>query len=293
MGNALARPADIAVGKKQSLDRALVKRENIIQGLLPPGFPFAKLRALAFASFSKTPFLLKCTEESILGSLIEAAKLGLEPDTGAQLCHLIPYKGKCTLQMGFRGLMHLAQRAHGKLLEFGSAVVYANDEFEHVDFPPKLHHKALRTGDRGAYVAAYAFAGFPDGRRVFRVCYADEILKIKSSAVSRANGRPIPWTNPDHEPAMWEKTVLKRLCKFLPLPESTYAEAVGRAVMLDDAADDGRPQKMEQSWENLEDDAAAITVEQVPPEPSGDEKCPACKRGVTDHAEGCPEDVPL
>ena len=44
-----------------------------------------------------------------------------------------------------------------------------------------------------------------------------------------------PWIDPDYEPEMWRKTILRRLCKQVP-----KSAAMSVALALDDAADRGR-----------------------------------------------------
>src|SRR5690348_17232438 len=65
---------------------------------------------LAVFEFSQNEWLRRCTPESVYGSLILAAQIGLEPGGIKGEAYLVPFKGKCTLIPGWRGLVKLALR---------------------------------------------------------------------------------------------------------------------------------------------------------------------------------------
>lgn len=256
MTNALANPQQRTRNVMIAVRDKLESKKKVLSTLLPREITPERMTALVLTSFQKNPSLLECSVESILGCVYESAKLGLEPDTGAQLAHMIPYKGKATLQIGFRGMAMLARRAMGKDVAMGGDCVRAQDLFEHENFPPSLRHSIqrvdgipMRDEQRGEIVASYAWVRWPNGHTQYRVCYRDELDRAR--AASRAKGGP--WTQwPDQ---MAIKTAKKRLCKDLPLPDS-----VGHAIMLDDAAEDGRDQKMDATWEGLPEETIEAEV---------------------------------
>jgi recombination protein RecT len=70
--------------------------------------------------------LQKCTPESILGSALMAAALDLSVDPNLGEAHLVPYKDRCTLQIGYVGLAQLAMRS-GQYKNLGWKVVYEGE----------------------------------------------------------------------------------------------------------------------------------------------------------------------
>jgi recombination protein RecT len=288
MTNALATPVQRTRAAAKLISEELAKKSTTLRHLLPPGVSPDRLRTLVLTSFSKNPRLMECDVQSILGAVYECAKLGLEPDTGTQECHLIPYKGRATFQLGFRGMVKLARRALGDATPIWSGHVRAGDHFVHHETPPTLEHSRMMVEreedgtmwkvpaterERGPLIAAYACARFSDGFILPRVCYEDEIKRARKASKAKDG----PWVH--HEAAMWEKTAVKRLCKLLPLPEY-----VGRAIELDDAADDSRDQGFSAKWENLEREDERSLPDYI----EGDAICSICGRSG-EHAEGCPD----
>lgn len=238
--NALAVPADRAKQQLKTIAHELERKRGFLQAMLPKEITPERLRALVLTCFQRNPKLLTCSVPSILAAVYEAAKIGLEPDTVGQECHLIPYKDKATFQLGFKGAMKLARRA-GDVRQIWSEHVCSKDIFDYeLGVEPKLHHKRAAGNNRGELTHAYACARFSDGYVQFRVVDSEEVERVKKTVKAKASGTP--WDT--HEPAMWEKTAIKRLCKFLPMPDSA-----ARAIQLDDLAESGQTQNLEQSWE--------------------------------------------
>src|SRR5882724_3877261 len=98
------------------------EQKNAIAALLPKYLPaerFLSLCQLAEKSYA----LRECTPQSILNCLIQAAEMGLEPNTPLQHCFLIPFRNArlnktfATLVIGWRGLVHRAAMASGARVE--------------------------------------------------------------------------------------------------------------------------------------------------------------------------------
>lgn len=209
-----------------------------------------KRRAERFARVALTAVrnnvkLAQCSQESFAAALMNCSALDLEPNTPQQLAHLIPYKGECTFQIGYPGLMELAYRT-GKVLSFNADVVYRkeveNGLFRYTKgIKPIIHHEFDILGDlrEGEIVAAYASVEMKDGSNLFRVVDRKDIARAKKSSQS-AQSEYSPW-NTDPE-SMWIKTAIKRLCKFLPRTEQLSA-----AIDLDEKAERGESQLPEVS----------------------------------------------
>lgn len=179
----------------------------------------------------KQPRVLECSKESIAKCLLDCANLGLLPDGTLGTAYLVPYKTTCTLIIGYRGMIELARRS-GELTKIEARVVREGDVFE-VSFgtSPTLKHVPDFKGaaDR-PIVAVYAIAKFHNGQEQAEVMGIGEVEAIRKRSRAADSG---PWVSDFAE--MAKKTVVRRLCKYLPLtPElATAFEAEDREVIAD------------------------------------------------------------
>ena len=282
MSNALAKPGELANGVMAEVSRALEANKATLAALLPREITPERLKALTLTSLRKTPALLRCDPKSILSCVYEAAKLGLQPDTATADCHIIPRKGQATFQLGYKGMMKLARRA-APGIPIKAEHVCEGDNFtweEGID--PILRHRRAEAGERGKVTHAYAIATLPSGEKVFKVIDADDIARARKTSMTRREVSP--WTH--HEGAMWEKTAIRRLMKTMPLDDPAAAERLYRAIDLDTALDDDRPQEL---GDDLPLDGEIIDAESTEREPD-EWQCPACRtRDDAKHAPDCPE----
>ena len=175
---------------------------------------------------STNPDLMNCTPMSFMSAMMQAAQLGLEPNTSMGQAYLIPFRNKGVLevqfQVGYRGWLTLAYRS-GEILTIASYEVYENDFFEYeLGLEQKLRHKpALK--DRGNVVQYYAIYKTKDGGSGFCVMSVEDIKKHANKYSKSANSSYSPWnTNFDE---MAKKTVLKKLLKYAPM-KTDFARAV-------------------------------------------------------------------
>lgn len=93
---------------------------------------------LALTCFSTTPALRQCTPQSILGSIVVASQLGLEPGVAGQ-GYLIPYGKVCTFVPGWQGLVGLLNNT-GRATAW-SGCVFEGDHFVfELGSQPKCEH---------------------------------------------------------------------------------------------------------------------------------------------------------
>lgn len=71
--------------------------------------------------------LQECAPASILTSAMRAATLNLSVDPGIGQAYLVPFKGKCTLIIGYKGLMDMALRT-GKYRYLNVTPIYEGEE---------------------------------------------------------------------------------------------------------------------------------------------------------------------
>jgi recombination protein RecT len=168
----------------------------------------------------RTPKLLECKPESLLGAMMLSAQLGLEPGPLGHV-YLVPFKGEVEFIVGYRGFVELAYRS-GQVKDVAAALVYEGEPFEYrKGTRPFLDHSPLPKSDGPEVLAAYAVARLRTGGTVFEVIYAEDWEKArKASAAGSKNVGP--WV--DHLHAMIRKTALRRLEPWLPkTPEFAVA----------------------------------------------------------------------
>lgn len=242
------RPATPINQLRGLLDKALPQ----IKLALPRHMTAERMLRVALTAAQRTPDLLDCDQLSFVGAVVQASQLGLEPDGILGHAYLIPFFNNKTrrkevqLIAGYRGLIDLARRS-GAVSSISAHIVYPKDAFEFsFGLDEKLTHTPTMEDEPGDPVCAYAIARFKDGGYAFDVMPVAEIEQIRNSSKAGQSG---PWQS--HWSEMARKTVIRRLCKYLPLsPE------LQKAVALDEAADAGIPQTLD-----IEVESSAATAE--------------------------------
>lgn len=204
-----------------------------IQKALPKHIDPDVMLRVVLTTVRRTPGLLACTRESVLGAIMQCAQLGLPPDGMLGLAYLLPYGNTCQLIVGYKGLIELARRS-GKVASIRAHVVHRGDYFKYeLGLKPALRHVpqdmlefaeqelreqvvATLAGESAgsSIIAAYAVVDLTDGTQHFEVVtkkYIDKIKRTSKSASSSAS----PWNQ--WEDQMWMKTAIKVALKFVPL----------------------------------------------------------------------------
>lgn len=206
----------VATQKQVNAFRATMKRmEPQIAAALPQHISPERFVRIVMTALQANPDLMRCTEKSILLSVMNAAAYGLEPGSGPQAQgYLVPFKGQCQFIPSYRGMMTLAIRS-GHVQDIYARIVRSRDKFRLVEgSAPALTHEPAYGDDQGAITHAYAIARLASGAITWEVMTIDDINKIRDEAPS-ANARSSPWITHYHEQV--RKTVIRRLCKRLPI----------------------------------------------------------------------------
>lgn len=206
--------------------------------------------------------LKQCTPQSFIGAALTAAQLGLEPNTPLGQAYLIPYGKTCQFQIGYKGLLDLANRS-GLLKNVTAQIVYENDEFEfEFGLEPKLKHKPAMS-DRGEAVWVYATYHLTNGGYNFEVMSLDEVREFARKKSKTFNNGP--WQT-DFE-AMAKKTVLKRVLKYAPLKSETASAVAQDGGTFDLDIEDENMNIIPVSYEEVQETADVSEL----PEPDKDE----------------------
>lgn len=224
----------------RSIKDLIVSMEGQIAKALPSVLTPERFTRMVLTALSTNPKLRECTPQSFLGAMMQAAQLGVEPNTPLGQAYLIPYKNKgileCQFQLGYKGLLDLAYRS-GEVTIIQAHEVYENDVFEYeLGLEPKLRHVPT-TGEKGAVTHYYAMFKTKSGGYGFHVmsrAEVDTFARKYSQAYKKGYGTP--WTTNFDE--MAKKTVLKACLKYAPIKtEFTRALSTDETIKTEIAAD--------------------------------------------------------
>lgn len=216
--------------KRANIEKALMNALPNMKALMPARIKPDELLRCVTSAMSKTPDLVQCSPLSIVLATAQAASLGLRPNTPSGEGWIVPYGKTATFVPGYRGLVFLATQSR-EITKVEARVVYALDAFEvRLGTDPAIHHVPRLDDKRGAPMAFYAVATFKDGTTQFEPMTVDQVEAIKNRSKAAKDG---PWVTDFEE--MGRKTVVRRLCKYLPVLDDRLA----RATELSDNAETG------------------------------------------------------
>jgi recombination protein RecT len=197
----------------------VLKRRDELAASMPKHVDADRILRIALTEIRKTPKLLDCDIGNLLGAVAQSASLGLEIGGPLGQAYLVPYKERCELIIGYKGLLSMARRS-GTIKSIEARSVFKDDAFEYAyGMQPTLVHTPSGDTDPANLQAAYAIAHFKDGGFQMEVMLRNQIERIKTVAMAKSSGKG-PWN--DYEEEMWKKTVLRRLMKMLPLQAEIY-----------------------------------------------------------------------
>ena len=224
------------------------KASNIVQQVLsdqfkkqlalavPKHLNADRMARIAATEVRKNKALLNTEPTSFLGSVMQAAQLGLEPGSALGQAYLVPYGNQCQLIIGYKGMIDLARRS-GQVLSLNAYAVREGDDFNfQLGLKPDIHHVPRLEADRikKPITYVYAVATLKGGGYQFEVMSRAEVEAVRAKAKSKNI-----WNTYFEE--MAKKTVIRRLFKYLPVSiealEITNADAkreAGEKVEPDD-----------------------------------------------------------
>lgn len=235
--------------KDKGFPALLEKYKGEIARALPKHINPDRMARIALTAFRMTPKLGECDPRSVFAAVIQSSQLGLEVGLMGE-AHLVPYGDQCQLIPGYTGLMKLARQS-GLVQDIYAHEVRANDKFVlKLGLERSLEHEPL-TGpggfpasdeERGEVVGFYAVAVFKDGSRTFVAMSRKEVERI------RDNSRGYQAAKRFKKESVWDsdfvamglKTVIRRLCKFLP-----KSPELATALALDAVSEQGKAQNLD------------------------------------------------
>lgn len=265
--NALAERAEaqskpVKLTKGMSIQDLIKAMEPEIKRALPQVITPERFTRMALSALNTTPKLKECGQMSFLGALMNAAQLGLEPNTPLGQAYLIPYKNKgqmeCQFQIGYKGLIDMVYR-NKDIQTIQAQCVYENDIFEYeLGLEPKLVHRpALK--DRGELILVYALWKSGNGGYGFEVMSKEDIDNHARKFSQSFGSNYSPWKTNYEE--MAKKTVIKKCLKYAPL-RSDFMRAVSNDETIKSELDvDMSDIQNEQQNDVIEGDYKDVTEE--------------------------------
>jgi len=261
-------------------DLAIMEKE--FAKALAQGFDPERFARIALSSISSNVNLLQADRATLFSSLMTAAQLNLELDPAMGHAALVPYwdkhtkRNKVQLQIMYKGLVELARRS-GKVLRVEARIAYAGEidaKLFHIyaGTEPRIEHTPMLAGKKGAPAVYYAVAFFEDGGFQFDWMTREEVEGIKQRAKSQTG----PWST-DYE-EMAKKTVVKRLCKLLPLDYRAQ-----RGIAIDNATESGKFAHLEADGSIIIDQEAEIAEDAAANQAQPQQKQPQEQQQQVEH----------
>ena len=209
---------DVKLTKNMSIPDMVKAMAPEIKKALPAVMTPERFTRIALSALNNTPQLQQCTPMSFIAALLNAAQLGLEPNTPLGQAYLIPYKNKgnmeCQFQIGYKGLIDLAYR-NGQMQTIQAQEVYENDLFEYeYGLEPKLIHRPAFS-ERGELVYFYGIFRTVNGGYGFSVMSKNDMDNFAKTYSKAFDSSYSPWKTNYVE--MAKKTVIKQALKYAPI----------------------------------------------------------------------------
>jgi len=168
----------------------------------------------ALTSFQNSPSLQKCDANSILTAVINIAQTSLTLNPAFGLAYLIPRKGKCCLDISYKGMIKLL-RDSNSIRDIEAHMVFDDEQFN-IDIPTntlthtKSHAKTEMEHLSRKVFGCYSRAILPTGDVSFEFMPLWELEKVRSKSASKEGAVWKEWRD-----EMYKKTVIKRHSKRL------------------------------------------------------------------------------
>lgn len=258
---------EVKLTKGMSIEDMIKAMAPEIKNALPEVMKPERFTRMALSTLNNNPKLRECSQITFLAAMMNAAQLGLEPNTPLGQAYLIPYRNhgkmECQFQLGYKGLIDLVYR-NPNIQTVQAQCVYENDEFDYeLGLEPKLVHKPALT-DRGKLILVYALWKAENGGYGFEVMSKEDIDTHARKYSQSYSSTSSPWKSNYEE--MAKKTVIKKCLKYAPLRSDMLRavstdETIKSSISVD--MSEVAPNEVEGEYEEMEQQAetAAETSE--------------------------------
>lgn len=222
---------------KHTIESASRDFEQVLEGRIP----LRKFIRMSLSAISEVPQLLQADGVSLKKALLECARLGLEPGGTAQEAHIIPYRRGGTLvaqlQLGYRGWIKVVTR-NGNISRVAARPVFQGDEFHYrYGLHEELMHVPLTEPEPDVLTHVYAVAWHKDSNTPpdFIVMTRGEVDQLRKRSGSRSDAWDTDYI------AMALKSVIRKLCKTLPISDMPRESGEEQVSMHDVEIVESRP----------------------------------------------------
>lgn len=233
-----------ALTPAKALTQSLEAMKPKFQSALPNHIPVERFVRTLQTAVINTPALVKADRNSLFASSMKAAQDGLLPD--GKEAAIVTFGNQAQYMPMIGGILKKVRNS-GELKNIHSEIVRKNDDFDYriTERGPILIHRPDLFGERGEIIGVYATAETKDGGIYIEVMTMTQINDIKK--VSR--GKNGPWAGA-FASEMMKKSVLRRLCKRLPMSTDLEFTMSADDEMFNGADDIEEP--VENSVDNVE-----------------------------------------
>jgi len=226
---------------KENEIKKAISSPDVEEAFLSNASKEALVREINFALqiLQGNEYLQKCKPDTIRNAVKNVALTGITLNPSQGLAYLVPRKAKrtdqfqsCCLDFSYKGLCHIAVQS-GAVYDISAHVAYKKDDFYiEQGTTPQIKHIVSLEQDRGEATHVYAIASLHHNIKKFEVMTIAEVNEIR-----RMSKQPDGMMWKDFFGEGCRKTVIKRICKYLP-QKGALAEAVALSHEIDGANDD-------------------------------------------------------
>lgn len=235
---------NLVVIKKESFE--VIKADWIKQSGLNEHVFYREV-SFAMQILNANPYLQKCSQSSVVKSVLNVAQIGLSLNPVLKYAYLVPrYNGKkkeleVVLDCGYQGLAKLLTDA-GVVKNLSCNIIFEGDDIE-IDFASdekvKKHTPNFLCGKPHSkkIIAVYSLALLPDGTKHIEIMHEEEIQEVRERSESyksfkKGDTKSCIWDSDYAE--MCRKTVIKRHFKYLP--KTNNIDQLQKALEADNIA---------------------------------------------------------
>lgn len=216
---------------KRDFPALLQQFSGEIARALPKHLSAERMGRIALTSFRRNPKLAECDPRSVFAAVIQAAQLGLEPDTLGR-AYLVPYERRakvagewktvaveCQFIPGWKGLVELMNRSG--LGTAWTGAVYAGDDFSFsLGDSPYVRHVPLGSHEDNQLQSVYA-VGRPKGSEwpIVEVWTIARVMAHRDR-FNKVGARHYSFDNLE---MYGRKVVLLQVLKYMPLSPELIA----------------------------------------------------------------------
>lgn len=197
---------------------------NALMGAIPP----ERIIQVSTNIIAENNDLKTCSTRSIIGAVLSASLVRLDPTPELGLVYFIPRKGKCCFEIGYQGWVALMLR-NPNVSHIFAYCVRDTDTFEvRLGLEPDILH-VPNLDKPGELKYVYAVARLTNGLHVFRYLNKAQVEARRDRSEAK-DSKYSPWNHAVLVEEMWAKVGIKVLRKFIPVDTESK---VGTAMALD------------------------------------------------------------